>query len=171
MQAGVDTNVVVANVPSNVLDPKTKVARQLSPCAPIARQQALPAASEDGACQCREAAAASAAAAHEAHGDDSSHESSAVNGGAPATEQQASTLSPAVADCPNDAAEPLPESAGEGKGEAGTHMAVAGLQWDLPEGVDLSDCLMLWLGEEDAPALTQLMLTYSRCFALPVTWP
>ena len=48
-------------------------------------------------------------------------------------------------------------------------MAVAGLQWNLPEGMGLNDCLMLWLGDENAPALTQLMLTYSRYFPLPIT--
>ena len=46
-------------------------------------------------------------------------------------------------------------------------MSGAGLQWDLPEGVELDDCLMLWLGAGDAPALTQLMLTYSRRFPPP----
>ena len=46
-------------------------------------------------------------------------------------------------------------------------MEMAGLQWDLPEGLESDDCLMLWLGEGDAPALTQLMLTCSRCFLMP----
>jgi hypothetical protein len=42
------------------------------------------------------------------------------------------------------------------------HWAAAGLEWNLPEGVDAQDCLWLWLGEDDAPALTQLLMTYSR---------
>ena len=40
-------------------------------------------------------------------------------------------------------------------------MEVAGLQWDLPEGVEMEECILLWLGEVDTPAMTQLMLMYS----------
>ncbi|BDA47727.1 probable 2-(3-amino-3-carboxypropyl)histidine synthase subunit 2 [Coccomyxa sp. Obi] len=43
-----------------------------------------------------------------------------------------------------------------------SRMAAAGLVWELPEGVDPEDCLWLWLGDDDAPALTQLLMTYSR---------
>ena len=39
---------------------------------------------------------------------------------------------------------------------------MAGLQWELPDGVDLEDCVMLWVGKGDAPALTQLLLMYSK---------
>ena len=176
-----ETGVVVANTPSKVLDPKPRIEQEQSLCPSLASQQALPAASKGGSCQCKEATAASSTAAHEAHGDGISHESGSVNGVPPATEQHASMPCPAMgeqcsdaqqeADCPDHAAQPLPESAGEGKGKVGTHVAVAGLQWDLPEGVDLDDCLILWLGDEDAPALTQLMLTYSRYFPLSITMP
>lgn len=50
-------------------------------------------------------------------------------------------------------------------------MAAAGLVWDLPEGVDAEDCLWLWLGDDDAPALTQLLMTHSRCTSSPCMWP
>ncbi|EIE23796.1 diphthamide biosynthesis protein [Coccomyxa subellipsoidea C-169] len=48
------------------------------------------------------------------------------------------------------------------EGSRAGHWVAAGLQWDLPEGVDAQDCLWLWLGDDDAPALTQLLMTYSR---------
>ncbi len=48
------------------------------------------------------------------------------------------------------------------EGSGAGHWAAAGLQWDLPNGVDAQDCLWLWLGDDDAPALTQLLMTYSR---------
>ena len=164
------TVVVAANIPSNVLDPMPRSAEPAS-------QHTLPAAAEHEPCHCKAAAAALAAAPSKGNGDGSSHESSAVNTGPAAAEQQAKTSCQAAGgECsvlPNEgfslhsANEPLPEEAGEGK--AGSHTGLAGLQWDLPEGIDLSDCLMLWLGDGDAPALTQLMLTYSRCFLTPFT--
>ena len=62
--------------------------------------------------------------------------------------------------CPEGAADPL--SGAETQGRSSRHTEVAGLQWNMPEGTGLEDCVMLWLGDGDAPALTQLMLTYSR---------
>ena len=57
-----------------------------------------------------------------------------------------------------DQAEGLPDAEVQGMRR---HMEVAGLQWDLPEGVEMEDCILLWLGEVDTPAMTQLMLKYS----------
>lgn len=62
--------------------------------------------------------------------------------------------------CPEGAADPL--SGAETEGRSSRHMEVAGLHWNMPEGMGLEDCVMLWLGDGDAPALTQLMLMYSR---------
>ena len=64
-------------------------------------------------------------------------------------------------------AQPLSASQGdtkavsEGVGSPSS-MKAAGLVWELPHGVDAEDCLWLWLGDDDAPALTQLLMTYSR---------
>lgn len=41
-------------------------------------------------------------------------------------------------------------------------MSTAGLAWYVPEGVHAEDCLWMWLGDDGAPALTQLLMTYSR---------
>ena len=157
------TAVVAASIPSNVLDPKPRSAEPAS-------QHTIPAASESKACHCAVATGPPAAVTPEANGDGSSHDSSAVNGGPDAAEQYASTSCQAAGNkspillqgslCPHSAEQPLSEEAGQGR--AGSHTEIAGLQWDLPEGVDLSDCLLLWLGDDDAPALTQLMLTFSR---------
>ena len=57
-----------------------------------------------------------------------------------------------------DQAEGLPDAEVQGMRR---HMEVAGLQWELPEGVEMEDCILLWLGEVDTPAMTQLMLKYS----------
>lgn len=179
MQAGVDTDVIFARIPSNALDPKPSEAQQQSRHTPPATQETLPVVLEHRACQCKGATAALAAGAHEAHSGGNGHVSSTVNGGpnVPTVGQQASMPCPAAggecpvlpqeASCPSSAAGPLCESAEEGEGKGGSSMEGAGLQWDLPEGVELDDCLMLWLGDEDAPALTQLMLTYSRRFPPP----
>ena len=44
----------------------------------------------------------------------------------------------------------------------------AGLAWQLPEGIEPGDCLWLWLGDDDAPALTELLMTQSRWVGLSV---
>ena len=49
------------------------------------------------------------------------------------------------------------------KERRGASPGAAGLQWDLPEGISASKCLWLWIGQQDAPALTELLLTHSRC--------
>ncbi|KAK9862533.1 hypothetical protein WJX84_012448 [Apatococcus fuscideae] len=37
-----------------------------------------------------------------------------------------------------------------------------GLAWDLPPGVVMDDCMLLWLGNDTAPQLQHLHLTYNR---------
>ena len=37
-----------------------------------------------------------------------------------------------------------------------------GLAWNLPAGVLIEDCMLLWLGSETAPQLQHLHLTYNR---------
>ena len=78
-----------------------------------------------------------------------------LGGSSPAQQQTSPDLQTSAA-----VAEPCPELAA--RGGSTRHNQVAGLQWELPEGMDLEDCVMLWVGEGDAPALTQLLLMYSR---------
>lgn len=39
---------------------------------------------------------------------------------------------------------------------------IAGYSWQLPPGAKLDECIMVWVGSDDVPALTHLHLTYSR---------
>lgn len=41
--------------------------------------------------------------------------------------------------------------------------SLAGYEWQLPAGVAVQDCGLVWVGAPDAPALLQLQLTYSAC--------
>ena len=78
-----------------------------------------------------------------------------LGGSSPAQQQTSPDLQGSAA-----VAESRPEMVA--LGGSTRHNQAAGLQWELPEGVDLEDCVMLWVGEGDAPALTQLLLMYSR---------
>ena len=59
--------------------------------------------------------------------------------------------------------EELESSSPQPAGGASSCAAAAGLTWQLPEGIDPGNCLWLWLGQDDAPALTELLMTHSRC--------
>lgn len=39
---------------------------------------------------------------------------------------------------------------------------LGGLRWSLPDGRDMDNCQIIWIGEE-GPALTNIMLTYNSC--------
>ena len=39
---------------------------------------------------------------------------------------------------------------------------IAGYTWTLPAGVQQEDCVMIWIGPEDAAALTHLQLTFNK---------
>jgi hypothetical protein len=66
---------------------------------------------------------------------------------------------------PMSGAAALPEDVESSSQPAGgaPSCGAAGLTWQLPAGVDAGDCLWLWLGQDDAPALTELLMTHSRC--------
>ena len=42
------------------------------------------------------------------------------------------------------------------------HGQIAGYTWTLPAGVQQEDCVMIWVGPEDAAALTHLQLTFNK---------
>lgn len=39
---------------------------------------------------------------------------------------------------------------------------IAGYSWQLPPGAKQDECIMVWVGSDDVPALTHLHLTYSK---------
>lgn len=91
----------------------------------------------------------------------------------PAAPQQPEATTPAAETTSQQpSAEPVSAAQHDAAATAGAEAAAAGspqhshvaqgLVWSLPPGVEsISDCLMLWLGEQDCAALQQLQLTYN----------
>ena len=48
------------------------------------------------------------------------------------------------------------------KEEASSSGQIAGYSWQLPAGVRLEECIMMWVGPDHVPALTHLHLTFSK---------
>jgi hypothetical protein len=150
-QAGIEVPFAVADV----------VTRHLEPSAPASRQ--VPSADNrsdagvSAACSCR-TAAEGAGTRSAAQPDTPRH---CASDGRQAREPPVSQ--------PLAASEAAVPRLGAGSGLGGAksksgcrHFSEAGLSCSLPEGVEEEQCLWVWLGDEDAPALTQLMLTHSE---------
>lgn len=165
MQAAVEKSVVVASIPSKFIDPFPQGAPSgLCTASSICRQSA-PELSTHGACDCM---LPSAAAAEQIHRD-ASHEARDHNNGSLSAEQKKAAASENLdRSCPgqhsthSDCQDTAKQISKEKRESSRGHMEVAGLQWDLPDGVAMEDCVLMWLGEDDVPALTQLMLMYGR---------
>jgi hypothetical protein len=172
MQAGVAKEVIAARIPSQIIEPRSAPAlQQAGPAKQLCRQSLSQATGRD-TCACAPAASVNGSAAMQEASDSSQHRRPGSDtldaaeqhtstpcqeprGSSPAQQQTSPDLQTSAA-----AAELRPELVTNGGSTR--HHQVAGLQWELPEGLDLEDCAMLWVGEGDAPALTQLLLMYSR---------
>lgn len=164
--------VIAARIPSKMLDPASGPALQQAGSAKQFCRQSPSQATGQDTCACAPAASLNGSAAMQGASDCSQHRrpgSDALDaaeqhsgmpcrelgGSSPAQQQTSPDLQTSAA-----VAEPRPEMVA--RGGSTRHNQAAGLQWELPEGMDLEDCVMLWVGEGDAPALTQLLLMYSR---------
>ena len=180
MQAKVNLEVTAASIPSRVLDPTSDGLVQLacpqsSSAAPeAARAPAVPAHPTGNMAQgdlqqsaCTDSANGQAMSADLSISGAPQHPAQTPcwgqSEGLPAIQGLCSSSSSVLQQSAQPAAF---QDQAEGSLDAevqgrGRHMEVAGLQWDLPEGVEMEDCILLWLGELGTPAMTQLMFTYS----------
>ena len=147
--------VIAARIPRQVVEPTSALAlQQAGPAKQLYRQSASQATGHD-ICACAAAASVNGSAALDAAEQPTSTLSQEPRESSSAQQHTSPDLRTSAA-----AAESRPDLAT--RGGSTRHNHVAGLQWELPEVVDLEDCVMLWVGEGDAPALTQLLLMYSR---------
>ena len=180
MQAEVDLRVTAASIPSTVLEPRSDGLVQLGCTQSSSVPSKAAGASAARACctgdmahgdtkhsTCTESLSGQTTSAEFSSSSAPQHPTQTPCWGRPEGLPAAQGLSgssssllqrPAQLAAFKDQVEGLPDAEVQGMRR---HMEVAGLQWDLPEEVEMEDCILLWLGEVDTPAMTQLMLTYS----------
>lgn len=128
---------------------------QLEPAARQPPKVAAASVSEGTMCSCLEAAS-TAAPPHEAASQST-------------TEGTHADVQESTAAQSNGASPAVSHNGGEYQngsgGESSRKFRAAGLVCNLPEDVQPEECLWLWLGDDHAPALTELLMSHSRSFA------